>query len=917
MARPYLRKTLLALAIAIPPSLQAQTVSLTGQPVKLSASDYSLDWGEPLLFTGQAIGSGYAVDIEAEFGNSLWDITNRADLSTSGDGSRVLGLSAFDTPVAYIFGNLTNAGQISANGSNSSGILVTGVVNIFADVINAAAINVSGNDSAGIWLSNGNAWNLNNSGRISASGVRAAGVVISDGFSSGLNNSGTIQAIGFQAKGILLSNSHLSPWVNLGGSPWVNSGSIEVSGESSRAISLATGGKVDEIVNMAGGLISATGDYSRGLSITPGRVDYASSTLKNDGSIQVNGRESVGIFIDHPSNLGLIENTGIILAQGAGSRAIVVGNGQPNDPPRFPEGFSLSNLGTIRAEGIAIDVAETPTSIEDSYRWVGIGLGAGGVIEGGQAAIQGQGNVSLNLWGGEIHGNLLGLGEMSASNGALFNGELIQSPTLDVFSLELGQPHTRLEGDLYLVGAGELDLNLHTQTDHRRPILDVSGNALFGYDTQLRVKPASEDFRGLPLREYVLLSAAQIQNPGADYDAGLSVTSLSDLLQIESYEVTDTQVTAVVKSLSTAQVGDYLRKHGAQSQLLPAFSAFYGTTLGSLGNDDPLFEATVGSNDEALVRLAEQLAPEVNGAAGQTAASNHNLLGNVLQGRSASLRQGLSSGDGLSRTGAWVQLLSSDADQGTRSGIPGYDADSQGIAVGADGKLNAQTTLGLAYSYLTSDVRSQSGNKTAIDGHALTLYSGFEQGAWFADASLTYGRNDNESKRYIAGTRAEGDYDSELWGLGLLGGYGFDLGQGLLLEPRMAARYSNVQIDGFREQGSSAALAVGEQRYEVGEIGAGVRLAGNFGAGQGRLEPEAKLMAYHDLIADRVSSTSAFLVGGTPFVTSGAKPPRDSYEASLGLTYRLGAVSLGVSYDYLSKADYSADTVQARVRYDF
>lgn len=910
MARPYFRKTLLALAIATSPSLLAQTVTLTGQPIKLMPNDYSLEWDESLFFTGQAMGSDYAIDIEADFGNSLNDIINRATLSTSGDGSRALGLSAFDTPLAYIFGNLTNAGQISANGNNSSGILVTGVVSINADLVNAAAISSSGDDSAGIRLSNGNAWGLNNSGSLSASGMRATGIEISEGFwlATGLNNRGTIQATGLQAKGISLSNSSLHA---------VNSGSIVVTGEFSKAISLEDGSRMAELVNMAGGLISATGNYSRGLSITAGHLEYGSSTLQNDGSIRVNGRESVGVFIDHPNNLGLIENSGEILAQGIGSRAIVVRNGEPNDPPRFPWGFTLSNLGTIRAEGVAIDVTENSAYIDDAYYWVGIVLSTGGVIEGGQAAIQGRGNASLSLWGGEVRGNLFGLSYMSASNGALFNGELIQSPTLDVFSLELSQPHTRLEGDLYLVGPGELDLNLHSETDHRRPILDVSGDALFGYDTQIRLKPASEDFRGLPLREYVLLSAAQIQDPGADYGFGLSVTSLSDLLQIQSYEVTDTQVTAVVKSLSTAQVGNYLSEHGARPHLLPAFSAFYGTTLGSLNNEDPLFEATVGSNDEELVRLAEQLTPEVNGAAGQTAVSNHNLLGNVLQGRSASLRQGLSSGDGLSQTGAWVQLLDSDADQGERDGIPGYDADSQGIAVGADGKLNAQTTLGLAYSYLTSDVRSQSGNKTDIDGHALTLYGGFEQGAWFADAGLTYGRSDNESRRYIAGTRAEGDYDSELWGLSLLGGYDFDLSQGLLLEPRMAARYSNVQIDGFREQGSSAALAVGEQRYEVGEIGAGVRLAGNFAAGQGRLEPEARLMAYHDLIADQVSSTSAFLVGGTPFVTSGAKPARDSYEASLGLTYRLGAVSLGASYDYLSKADYSADTVQARVRYDF
>jgi outer membrane autotransporter protein len=458
---------------------------------------------------------------------------------------------------------------------------------------------------------------------------------------------------------------------------------------------------------------------------------------------------------------------------------------------------------------------------------------------------------------------------------------------------------------------------LHQQTDQHRPILEVSGNALFGYDTQLRVTPVSEDFRGLPLREYVLLSAAQIRNPGAEYGAGVSVTSLSDLLQIESYMVSDTKVSAVVKSLSTAQAGSYLSEKGAHPHLLPAFTAFYGNTLGSLSNDDPLFEATVGSNDHGLVHLAQQLAPEVNGAAGQTAAGNQNMLGNVLQGRSASLRRGLSSGDDLSQTGAWVQVLNSDANQGKRDGIPGYDANSQGIAVGADGKLNGQTTLGLAYSYLTSDVRSQSGNKTDIEGHALSLYGGFEQGAWFADASLSYGLSDNQGKRYIAGTQAEGDYDSQLWGLNLLGGYAFDIGRGLLLEPRAAARYSNVQIDGFREKGSSAALAVGEQRFEVAELGAGVRLAGNFGAGHGSLEPQAKLMAYHDFIADQTSSTSAFVVGGTPFVTNGAKPARDSYEASLGLTYHLGAVSVGVSYDYLTKTDYSADTVQARFRYDF
>ncbi len=59
------------------------------------------------------------------------------------------------------------------------------------------------------------------------------------------------------------------------------------------------------------------------------------------------------------------------------------------------------------------------------------------------------------------------------------------------------------------------------------------------------------------------------------------------------------------------------------------------------------------------------------------------------------------------------------------------------------------------------------------------------------------------------------------------------------------------------------------------------------------------------------------MLGGAPFTTSGAKPARDSYELGLGATYRIGAWSVGGSYDYLTKADFNADTFTAKVRYDF
>ncbi|WP_439889241.1 autotransporter outer membrane beta-barrel domain-containing protein [Pseudomonas sp. MBLB4123] len=877
------RKSSLALAILCASlGAHAQTQDVTG----LAPLHFHSDFSESLTLTGAA---STATSDLIEFGGIeiLGNVTNNATLDATGNFN-----SAIDVDGSRIHGTFINANSLRSQGNPATALnfgmsSVQGIVNN-GTIHSVGAMDPDDDETVNALL----LWNTR------------VGI-------EGLLNNGQITAEGDNSFAIKIENASSMEGMIL------NAGQIRSSGKSSHAISLESESPVAQLANAESGLISASGDLSRGLSISQGRLLPAPAFLTNYGIIQVDGRESIGVHIDHPQNMAILANLGTISATGEDSRAISLGSGYL-DNPVSPYGLHLINTGTLQAEGIAIEAARSAASHDPLYAWLYVDIWEG-LIAGEEAAIKGDGNVSLHFDGGEIRGDLLGLQRMFASGDALFNGRLIQSPSLGVKSLELGQPHTRLEGDLELGGDSTLDLNLHNQTDPNRAILEVSGDALFSYfgPNQIRLKPASEDFRGPPLREYLLISASRIEDQGSAYGTGLQVTSLSDLLQIESYEVTDTQVTAVVKSLSTEQVGDYLRQHGAQAHLLPAFNAFYGNTLGRLDNDDPLFEAMIGSNDQALVRLAQQLAPEVNGAAGQTIASNHNLLGNVLQGRSASLRRGLSSGDGLSQTGAWVQVLNSDADQGERRGVPGYDADSQGIAVGADGKLNTQTTLGLAYSYLTSDVRSQSGNKTDIEGHALTLYGGFEQGPWFADASLTYGRNDNESKRYIAGTRAKGDYDSQLWGLSLLGGYGIDLGQGLLLEPRVAGRYSNVQIDSFREKGSSAALATGEQRFEVGEIGAGVRLAGDFAAGQGRLEPEAKLMAYHDFIADQASSTSAFLVGGTPFVTNAAKPARDSYEAGLGLTYRRGAASLGLSYDYLTKADYAADTVQARLRYDF
>lgn len=921
MVLPTFRKTLIALAVLASQPALATTLNLTGSPTVVTGPD---PFDEPLILTGQASGTEYAVNLDAPLSsfpiNQVGDVINRADLSVNADDGSALRFSDYSSLFfTQMVGSLTNEGTLSSQGRHSAGLHIGGTqISIFdavmidGSVANTGSIQVDGTGAAGIRLS-GLTWiqgDLNNSGTIAANGDNAAGIS-TDGLSlisGNLLNTGSITTSGSQSSAIHLNALDLSGYLN-------NQGTLQSNGDNSAALRVSNGSSSHSLINSSSGKILASGTASRGISVEQGSYLAGSNPIavENMGLIQVEGTDSIGVFVDHPANVQILINQGDIRAIGSNSRGIVIGSGYPTDPSAGEDRLQLISDGTITADGVAIDISASPDNDTSPYPWTQVDVW--GSVTGGTAAVRGKGNANIFVENGEIHGDLLGIQQLYA-NGGLIDSAHIEAQRFAIGHVELAQAHSQLTGNLELLGNSALDLNLSRQTDNQRAILAVSGNATFDFHDEIRLQATAQDFRLAGPRQYVLISANQVIDQAAAWEYGLSVTSLSDLLRVYSYQVSDTQVTAMVGGISTQEAVDYLRAEGASNHVLPAYGMFYGNVVSQLDDSDPVFETFTSSNHQQLLALANQLAPDVSGALNQSQSSNLNLLGSTFQQRGNSQRQGLSAGDGLSETGAWLQVLNSDANQGSRSGTPGYDADSQGILVGADGKLNESTTLGLAYSFIDSDVHS-AGNKTESAAQALSLYGNWAQNAWFADASLTYGQADNDSRRTISSTRAKANFDSQLLGAELLGGYRFMPQPGLQLEPRVGARYNRVDIDSYHEKGSSAALTVSAQRYEVGELGAGLRLASELSLGAGQLKPELTLMAWHDLIADQVSSNSAFLAGGSAFVTNGSAPTRDSYQANIGVDYELGAITLGLGYDYLGKADYSADTFNAKVRYDF
>lgn len=891
MNRVDFRKTILAIAVAgaaFP--IYAQTLVLTDDALVREDVKFS----DPVTVEGSFTSVSSETDA-IEFNGVTFNsnLVINATVNANGDFADGIDLSEIDDQdfmqATEIFGDLVNKGSITVTGGGVTGIIVDPAI-IHGSLINEGILSASGAPLDG---ENVRALEISGQSEVHKDVVNTA--------------SGQIIATGENATGVLLMGSEID-------GRFINNGLIEVSGAGADAIDVTTNEQPQW-------------NWSKAASV---------SAIENNGSIFATGADADGIQIDG-AVIDRIVNTGTIQAE---STAIVIG------------GF---------------EVSEARQQEQEYYLKI---YQKGGLISGKDAAINAEGGkVDLEWSGGKIQGDILGLdGYVQVTNAVEFDGSRIEvgsDETLRVGvnedlseghkaatgHLELLGTHTSLDGDLVVAKNSSIGLSLSQATKQDQAVLSVSRTAEFGEGSKLVLQAKGEDFTA-DGSAYRLVEAQKI------IDNGLEVTSSNLLLKVSGLKITETQIgggltpvdngtgtppadggdddTDVPPTGGTTQPGtpptdggqvgiiDVVTKSpeefkktiasGGGSQNAQAASAAFSAVVGKLPTQ--VRNAFNGITESQAARLIEQTTPEANGGATQAATSGQTLVSNVTGNRTSSVR-GMSSGEAFQETGIWAQALYSDANQDLRDGVSGYNAYSRGIAIGADGKLNDQLTMGVAYSFLNTDVNSENGNETEVDGHAVTLYSGYELGRFFLDTSLTYGINSNDGTRYVLGEKAKSDYDSSVLGLNATGGYSYSINDNLVVEPRLGARYSRIDIDSYREKDAALALAIEDQRYEVIELGAGVRVAAQYPLGRGTLEPQAKLMAYHDFAADEASSTSTFVLGGTPFVTSGAKPARNSYEAGIGADYRLGQFTIGLSYDYVGKSDFNADTFTAKARYDF
>jgi len=848
------------------------------------------------MLAGLVSSQALAVEVDIGQGKTTWigetlnesltltgTLTEPTNLTASQGTSNWRGVSVADTRIQ---GSLINRADIvlDAQGRSIRAFAVDpdvslatnpGTSTITGDVIQAGKITMNNGGYEGLEIGGTTiGGSVINSGTIQSTAPTSGSLSGGDGIylhgatvAGDVSNTGVIAMVGDDSLGMALDRRGTLQ-TSIGGKI-LNSGTLSVTGKDAWAFEVETSTTPLRIENS--GLISANGSDVKGIAFFDGTVDY----ILNTGTIEAKGE-----------NAKAFDFQGAAFAQNSatGARGIV-------------------NRGTISADGTAIfvDVVEQTSPFEINQQAGEIRSNSGTAIDAAHLA-------TLNWSGGKIVGDVLNVNAVNIAGQADFTGNRIIAPvTINAGSLNLSAPGAILTGDLNVASGAGIDMRLANSVVPTTPYLTVNGAANFAQASKVTLSANPGDFTAVPSgTEYTLLQASSVQNNG------LTVSSTTSLLDVLSHS-TDAQTVKVVVGLkSNQQVQETLLNVGATEQVVTAVNEVKNDVLGQLGANDPVFQSLASAGTvQQLAQVGEQLTPDVNRGALDVALSGQTVINGAILNRLTGQR------DNREAAGVWLQGLSSNMDQDGRGGNNGYSANSSGMAMGVDGRLNDSTTLGVAYSYLNSNIHSDLRNKTEVQGNALSLYGNWSLQNWFVDGSLSYGHNDNDSKRHVAGTTAKGSYGSDVLSASVLGGYTFKLSEAVLVEPRVAARYSSVRMDGFNEKGSSAALSSGSQRYEVGELGAGLRLAGNFPLSMGSLQPEATLMAYHDLMGDRVAQTSSFVMGGSAFTVTGASVARDSYEASLGLNYQVSALTVGASYTRQARSGFDADGVMVKAQYAF
>ncbi len=318
---------------------------------------------------------------------------------------------------------------------------------------------------------------------------------------------------------------------------------------------------------------------------------------------------------------------------------------------------------------------------------------------------------------------------------------------------------------------------------------------------------------------------------------------------------------------------------------------------------------------DALTAVAPEVAPMVQQNETQTSNQVFGAIGTRLSGGSISTGgEGMSSGDNIfERAAMWVQGLFNKSKLDDTSKSYGFDADSNGIAMGAEKYVTEDTKVGLGYAYTNTDIDGFK-RETDVDTHTAFVYGEYKPSNWYVNGIASYGWSDYDESKNVAGVNVKSDYDAETFGLQAMTGYDMQV-KGFGLTPEMGLRYVHISQDSYKDSADQR-VSANDSDILTGVIGAKVSKTWTLENGM-NIKPEARIAATYDLMNDDTNSVVT-LANGSAYSVEGEALDRFGMEFGAGLTAEINDnVELSLGYEGKFREDYQDHTGLLNAKYKF
>lgn len=693
------------------------------------------------------------------------------------------------------------------------------------------------------------------------------------------------------------TNAELSGTVVFSGNEAGNAGGAIFVADASSSMEIASGAVFKSNSAKLGGAI-----YNKGNLGTLDGVTFEDNTAETNGGaiLNSNGGKIASITNSIFKNNTSTNGGGAAIYNKGGEIAEISNTVFEGNIAKKGNGGAIFNGGTTAAN-ITLDNVQFIGN--QAANGSGGAISTSGVVNIANATFE---NNSASTGGGAI--NVDGTVKLSGEN--TFSGNKVGDKLNDInLNQNNGQAKVDVSGTLTLDGgiSGEGTTSFADNTK-----LNITENTTFGEDVAITIGENTE-----------LGLIVDSGEESAEFDTskllGGNGFTLADNALYNAIVGDDGKVTMEQKSADEAAAS--LGLSGSQAEAVLGAISGGSSDNANFNSFREALNQHLQSADKAQVSngtgAADLLTADANPVIRSVETGIHNMVfsavSDELNGTSAAMAEGKSSGDAFKQVKAWVRALFSHSDHESTSKASGFDTNSDGVAMGIDKQLDNRTKVGLGYAYSSTDISSGI-RDTDVDTHTAFVYGQYKPANWYINTVVAYNWSDYSEKKAALGFNANADYDVESWAVQSLYGYEMQL-NGYDVTPEAGLRYAHISQDGYTD---ALGTSVAANDSDILTAIVGAKVAKDYALDSDTIiRPELRAAVTYDLVDD-ANNSNVVLANGVAYRVNGEKLNRLGFELGAKVATDVSDNwEISLAYEGGFREDYQNHTGMLNAKYKF